>query len=94
MIQNALTGNVSEFNALYSNCNRNIHCAVLEYVSHTATLQNTDKEKFSVSTPIQQDSIYLRLWDPSLQLSHPTGWEAGVPSSKHILEDMARIPKY
>eukprot|EP00957_Ditylum_brightwellii_P158048 12030873-Ditylum_brightwellii.AAC.1 len=45
--KNAPTGNAPEFNALDSSCNRNIHCAVLEHISHTATLQNTDKQKFT-----------------------------------------------
>eukprot|EP00957_Ditylum_brightwellii_P070085 5323055-Ditylum_brightwellii.AAC.1 len=77
--KNAPTGNAPEFNALDSNCNRNIHCTVLEHISHTAILQNTDRWKFTVSMPKRQDNAYLRLWDPSLQLSHPMGWEAGVP---------------
>eukprot|EP00957_Ditylum_brightwellii_P090941 6925304-Ditylum_brightwellii.AAC.1 len=45
--KNTPTGNAQEFNALDSNCNRDIHYAVLEHVSHTATLQNTDKQKFT-----------------------------------------------
>eukprot|EP00957_Ditylum_brightwellii_P195545 14900244-Ditylum_brightwellii.AAC.1 len=92
--KNASTGNAPEFNVLDSNCNRDIHCAVLEHVSHTATLKNTNKQKFSVSTPKRQDHAYLRLWDHSLQLSHPMGWEAGVPSLKQILEDMDCTPNY
>eukprot|EP00957_Ditylum_brightwellii_P039712 3005017-Ditylum_brightwellii.AAC.1 len=77
-----------------TNCNRDIHCAVLEHVSHTATLQNTDKRKFTVSMPKRQDHAYLRLCYPSLQLIHLMGWEAGNPSLKRILEDMGRIPNY
>ena len=90
--ENSPTGNAPEFNALDSNCNRDLHCAVLEHVSHTASLPNTDEQKFSVSTPKHQDSAYLRLWDPSLQLEQ--GWEAGVPCSRRILQDMTRIPTY
>eukprot|EP00957_Ditylum_brightwellii_P194848 14842925-Ditylum_brightwellii.AAC.1 len=37
------TGNTPEINALDSNCNRNLHCAVLEHVSHTASLPSTDE---------------------------------------------------
>eukprot|EP00957_Ditylum_brightwellii_P158991 12101226-Ditylum_brightwellii.AAC.1 len=48
--------------------------------------------KFSVSTVKQQDRAYLRLWDPELQ--QRLGWEAGVPSSKRIVEDMAQIAEY
>eukprot|EP00957_Ditylum_brightwellii_P188544 14353930-Ditylum_brightwellii.AAC.1 len=77
-----------------TNCNRAIHCAVLEHISHTATLQTTDKQKFTVSMPKRQDYAYLRLWDPSFQLSHPMGWEAGVPSLKQILEDIDCTPNY
>eukprot|EP00957_Ditylum_brightwellii_P206457 15348502-Ditylum_brightwellii.AAC.1 len=83
---NAPTGNAPEFNALDSNCNCDIHCAVLEHVSHTAHLQNTDEWQFLVSTPKQMDSAYLCLWDPLLQSSH--SWEAGVPSPKQLLEDL------
>ena len=36
----------------------------------------------------------MRLWDPNLQSTHPLGWEAGVPSSRRIIEDMMRIPMY
>eukprot|EP00957_Ditylum_brightwellii_P133886 10209503-Ditylum_brightwellii.AAC.1 len=44
--KNAPTGNALEFNTLDSNCNHDIHCDVLKYVSHTATLQNTDKQNY------------------------------------------------
>eukprot|EP00957_Ditylum_brightwellii_P181095 13795124-Ditylum_brightwellii.AAC.1 len=71
--KNAPTGAAPEFNALGINCNHDIHCTVLEHVSHTAILQNTDERKFIVSTPKRQDHAYLRLWGPSLQLSHPMG---------------------
>eukprot|EP00957_Ditylum_brightwellii_P179922 13705897-Ditylum_brightwellii.AAC.1 len=54
----------------------------------------TNGGKFSVSSPLQQDNAYLRLWGPKLQTSHPLGWETGVPSSKRIIEDMMRIPIY
>ena len=37
---------------------------------------------------------YMCLWDPALQVSHSMGWQAGVPSSKHIIEDMTRIYEY
>eukprot|EP00957_Ditylum_brightwellii_P093359 7109080-Ditylum_brightwellii.AAC.1 len=57
-----------------------------------AVLPNTNACKFSISTPKRQDSTYPYLWDPSLQLT--MGWEAGVPSSKRILQDMTRIPNY
>eukprot|EP00957_Ditylum_brightwellii_P173022 13172570-Ditylum_brightwellii.AAC.1 len=54
----------------------------------------TDKQKFSVNSPLQQDCAYRRLRDPDLQDKHSLGWEAGVPSSKRIVEDMMRIPQY
>ena len=92
--EDRVPGNAPEFNALDSNCNRDIHCAVLEHVSYTAALDQTNDSKFSVSTPNRQDSAYLRLWDPELQRSHPMGVEAGVPSSRRILEDMDRIVSY
>eukprot|EP00957_Ditylum_brightwellii_P063695 4834298-Ditylum_brightwellii.AAC.1 len=90
--KNHVPGNAPEFNALNTNLNRNIHSAVLEHVSYTASLNKTDKRKFSVSNPQQQDSAYLHLWDPSLQLR--LGWDAGVPISHRIVEDMAWISDY
>eukprot|EP00957_Ditylum_brightwellii_P040997 3103843-Ditylum_brightwellii.AAC.1 len=90
--KNSPTGNTLEFNALGSNCNCTLHCAVLEHVFHTASLPNTDKQKFSVTTPEHQDRAYLQLWDPSSQLQQ--GWEAGVPSSRRILQNMTCIPTY
>eukprot|EP00957_Ditylum_brightwellii_P100685 7673287-Ditylum_brightwellii.AAC.1 len=80
--------NAPELNALDSNCNRDIHCAVLEHVCITSTMNKNDKQKFSVSSPKLQDNAYLMLWDPQLQTTHSMGWEAGVPSSKRIVEDM------
>ena len=88
----APVGNAPELNALDSKCNRDIHCAVLEHSSYTAHLAQTDKQKFSVSTPLRQDSAYLRLWDPELQVTK--GKDAGVPSSRRIVEDMHRISNY
>eukprot|EP00957_Ditylum_brightwellii_P079412 6038688-Ditylum_brightwellii.AAC.1 len=87
-----MPGNALEFNALDSNFNHNIHCTVLEHVSYTASLHLTNKQQFSVGTVKQQDRAYLRLWDPELQ--QRLGWEAGVPSLKRILEDMAQIAEY
>eukprot|EP00957_Ditylum_brightwellii_P124837 9515839-Ditylum_brightwellii.AAC.1 len=72
--ENCVPGNASEFNAFNSNLNCDIHSAVLEHVSYTASLNKMDKRKFSVSTPQQQDSVFLHLWDPSHQLR--LGWEA------------------
>ena len=86
--ENCIPGNAPEFNALDSSLNRNIHSVVLEHVLFTASFNKTDKQKFSVSTPRQQDSAYLCLWDPSLQLS--LGWDAGVTGSHRIVEDMAQ----
>eukprot|EP00957_Ditylum_brightwellii_P176049 13405050-Ditylum_brightwellii.AAC.1 len=57
--KHSLTGNAPEFNALDSNCNHNLHCAVLEHVSHTASLPHTDEQNFSVSTHKHQDRAYL-----------------------------------
>eukprot|EP00957_Ditylum_brightwellii_P004696 356855-Ditylum_brightwellii.AAC.1 len=57
-------------------------------------MNKEDPHKFSVNSPLRQDGAYLRLWDPLLQLTHPMGWETGVPSSKQIIEDMMRIPEY
>eukprot|EP00957_Ditylum_brightwellii_P033714 2555747-Ditylum_brightwellii.AAC.1 len=54
----------------------------------------TDKQNFSVNSPLKQDHAYRRLWDPNLQDKHSLGWEAGVPSSKRIVKDMMRIPQY
>eukprot|EP00957_Ditylum_brightwellii_P143797 10957150-Ditylum_brightwellii.AAC.1 len=65
-----------------------------EHVSFTANLQITDKSKFSVSTPKRQDSAYLHIWDTTLQTCHQIVWEAGIPSSRRILEDMHHIPTY
>eukprot|EP00957_Ditylum_brightwellii_P136102 10379774-Ditylum_brightwellii.AAC.1 len=73
---------------------RDLHCGVLQHVSYTAKLPLSDKRKLSVSTPKCQDASYLRLWDPRLQESHPLGWEAGIPLSKRIVEDMCRIPTF
>ena len=64
--ENAPPGNVPELNALDSNCNRDIHCAVLEHVAMTANMDKEDTRKFSVNSPLRQDDAYLRLWDPSL----------------------------
>eukprot|EP00957_Ditylum_brightwellii_P170914 13008655-Ditylum_brightwellii.AAC.1 len=89
---NRVPGNAPEFNALDSNLNCDIHCAVLEHCSHTAQLAQTDKQKFSVSTPLRQDSAYLRLWDPELQATK--GKDAGVPSLRRIDEDMTCISNY
>eukprot|EP00957_Ditylum_brightwellii_P096989 7385871-Ditylum_brightwellii.AAC.1 len=85
-------GNAPELNTLDSNLNCNIHCAVLEYVSYTASLKQPDTQKYSVSTPDCQNSAYLKLWNQELQLI--LGWKAGVPSSTRILEDMVRITEY
>ncbi len=41
--ENRVPGNALEFNALGSNLNRDIHCAVLEHSSYTAHLAQTDK---------------------------------------------------
>ena len=90
----APVGNAPELNALDSNCNRDIHCAILEHDCMTSYMQDTDNEKFSVNSPLNQDRAYLRLWDPHLQINHTMKWEAGVPSSTRIMEDMMRIPKY
>eukprot|EP00957_Ditylum_brightwellii_P118180 9013913-Ditylum_brightwellii.AAC.1 len=57
-------------------------------------MNKNEKQKFSVSSPKHQDNAYLTLWDPQLQLTHSMGWDAGTPSSKRIVEDMMRIPKY
>eukprot|EP00957_Ditylum_brightwellii_P041804 3165282-Ditylum_brightwellii.AAC.1 len=57
-------------------------------------MEKTDKRKFSVDSPKHQDDAYMSLWDPSLQVSHSMGWRAGVPSSKHIIEDVTRIHEY
>eukprot|EP00957_Ditylum_brightwellii_P047166 3581840-Ditylum_brightwellii.AAC.1 len=86
--------NSPEPNALDSYCNCDIHCAVLEHVALTAHIEKTDKRKFSVDSLKNQDDAYMRLWDPRLQLTHPMGWEAGVPSSRCIVEDMNRIHEY
>eukprot|EP00957_Ditylum_brightwellii_P010618 804043-Ditylum_brightwellii.AAC.2 len=59
--ENHVPGNAPELNTLDSNLNRDIHCAVLEHVSYTASLKQTDKKKYSVSTPKHQDSAYLKL---------------------------------
>eukprot|EP00957_Ditylum_brightwellii_P060900 4622605-Ditylum_brightwellii.AAC.1 len=87
--ENRIQGNAPEFNALDSNLNCSIHNVVLEHVSYTASLNKTDKQKFSVSTPKQQGSAYLCLWDPSLQLR--LGWDAGAPSLHKVVEDMVQI---
>eukprot|EP00957_Ditylum_brightwellii_P208648 15358358-Ditylum_brightwellii.AAC.1 len=92
--ENAPPGNAPKLNALDSNCNQVIHCTVLEHVAMTANMNKEDTFKFSVNSPLTQDDAYLHLWDPSLQLTHPMGWKAGVPSSKQIIEDMMRIPEY
>eukprot|EP00957_Ditylum_brightwellii_P174514 13287591-Ditylum_brightwellii.AAC.1 len=42
--------------------------------------------------PLRQDSAYLRLWDPELQVTK--GKDAGVPSLRKIVEDMNRISNY
>eukprot|EP00957_Ditylum_brightwellii_P099710 7595857-Ditylum_brightwellii.AAC.1 len=39
--------------------------------------------------PKRQDSAYLKLWNPELQLT--LGWEAGVPKSTQIVEDMVLV---
>eukprot|EP00957_Ditylum_brightwellii_P053435 4049477-Ditylum_brightwellii.AAC.1 len=57
-------------------------------------MKKTDKRKFSVDSPKHQGDAYMHLWDPSLQLSHSMGWQAGVPSSKRIIKDMTRIHEY
>eukprot|EP00957_Ditylum_brightwellii_P182766 13921037-Ditylum_brightwellii.AAC.1 len=75
--ENCVPGNAPEFNALDSNLNRDIRCAVLEHYSYTVHLEQTDKQNFSVSTPLRQDSAYLGLWDPELQVTK--GKDAGVP---------------
>eukprot|EP00957_Ditylum_brightwellii_P137115 10454894-Ditylum_brightwellii.AAC.1 len=92
--KNASTRNAPEFNALDSSCSCDIYCFVLEHGSYTATVPNMDKCQFSVGIPKRQDCAYLRLWDPSLRPSHPMGWEARVPSSKQILEDIEQIQNY
>eukprot|EP00957_Ditylum_brightwellii_P131512 10031109-Ditylum_brightwellii.AAC.1 len=75
--KNRVPGISPKYNALDSTINRDIHCTVLEHVSHAALLPHTDKQNFSVSTANRQDSAYLWLWDTELQHTH--GWEAGVP---------------
>eukprot|EP00957_Ditylum_brightwellii_P178893 13626471-Ditylum_brightwellii.AAC.1 len=40
----------------------------------------------------RQDSAYLKLWKPELQLT--LGWEAGVPSSTQVVDDMVWITEY
>eukprot|EP00957_Ditylum_brightwellii_P111967 8538834-Ditylum_brightwellii.AAC.1 len=65
--ENAPPGNVPELNALDSNRNRDIHCAVLEHVALTSHMEKTDKRKISVDSPKHQDNAYTRLWDPALQ---------------------------
>eukprot|EP00957_Ditylum_brightwellii_P088078 6709480-Ditylum_brightwellii.AAC.3 len=90
--KNQVPGNMSELNALNSNINRDIYCAVLDHVSYTASPSPTGKHEFSASIPKCQDSAYLRLWDTELQRTH--GWDAGVLSSRRILEDMTRIVDY
>jgi hypothetical protein len=71
--ENAPPGNAPELNALDSNCNRDIHCAVLEHVSLTSHMEKTDKRKFSVDSPKHQDDAYMHLWDPAIQVSHSMG---------------------
>eukprot|EP00957_Ditylum_brightwellii_P113404 8646648-Ditylum_brightwellii.AAC.1 len=92
--EQAPPGNAPELNTLESNCNCDIHCAVLEHACITSTMNKTDALKFSVSSPKHQDNAYLRLLDPQFQLTHSMSWDAGVPSSKRIVIDMMRIPKY
>eukprot|EP00957_Ditylum_brightwellii_P155666 11850048-Ditylum_brightwellii.AAC.1 len=67
--ENCVPGNAPELNVLDSNLNCNIHCAVLEHIIYTASLKQTDKQKCSVSMPKHQDSAYLKLWNPELQLT-------------------------
>eukprot|EP00957_Ditylum_brightwellii_P024305 1832823-Ditylum_brightwellii.AAC.1 len=45
--KNNVPGNVPGSNALNSNINRDINCTVLDHVSYTALLQQTNKCKFS-----------------------------------------------
>eukprot|EP00957_Ditylum_brightwellii_P049820 3777044-Ditylum_brightwellii.AAC.1 len=90
--KNCVPGNSPEYNALDSNINRDIHCIVLEHVSHTALLPHTNKQKFSDSTVKIQDSAYIWLWGIELKPTHD--WEAGVPNSKQTLQDMTRIVNY
>eukprot|EP00957_Ditylum_brightwellii_P066834 5072011-Ditylum_brightwellii.AAC.1 len=56
-------GNSPELNTLDSNCNHDIHCAVIEYVALIAHIKKTDKRKFSVDSPKNQDDTYMLLWD-------------------------------
>ena len=51
--KNAPPGNAPELNALDSNCNQDIHCAVLEHVAMTANMNNKDPHKFSVNSPLR-----------------------------------------
>eukprot|EP00957_Ditylum_brightwellii_P184405 14045861-Ditylum_brightwellii.AAC.1 len=89
---NHVSGSSPKFNVFDSNINRDIHGTVLEHASHTALLPQTNKWKFSVSTTKRQDSTYLWLWDAELHHTH--GQEAGVASSKWILQNMTRIVGY
>eukprot|EP00957_Ditylum_brightwellii_P192612 14664869-Ditylum_brightwellii.AAC.1 len=77
-----------------SNCNQDIHCAVLEHVDLTPPIKKIDKRKKSVDSPKYQDDAYMRLWDPALQVCHSMGWQAGVTSSKCIINDMTRVYEY
>ena len=78
-------GNSPEMMPLDSNLNKDIHEAAHSHCVYTADLPDTDPRKFSLNTPKRALNAYQRLWDPSL------GPDAGVPSSKRIIEDVRRV---
>eukprot|EP00957_Ditylum_brightwellii_P050515 3831612-Ditylum_brightwellii.AAC.1 len=60
-------GNASELNALDSNCNWDIHCAVLMHAALTLHMEKISKRKYSLDSPKHQDNAYMHLWNPALQ---------------------------
>eukprot|EP00957_Ditylum_brightwellii_P051172 3879306-Ditylum_brightwellii.AAC.1 len=59
--KNSPTGNAHKLNPLNSNCNHNIHCTILEYISLTPVLTDINEQTFLVSIQKWKFSAYLRL---------------------------------
>ena len=68
-------GNNPKYMPLDNNLNNDLHASVLTHCIMTQNLDDNDKMKFDMSTPVQRIKAYTRIWEHH-------------PPSKHIVEDI------
>ena len=68
-------GNNPKYMPLDNNLNNDLHASVLTHCIMTQNLDDNDKKKFDMSTPVQGTDAYTRIWEHH-------------PPSKRIVEDI------